>query len=74
MRSARGSFFGLLGPNGAGKSTLISILAGLVKKSKGSAKVWGFDIITDMRRARRAIGVVPQDDVMGAFIVQGDCQ
>ncbi len=57
----RGSFFGLLGPNGAGKSTLINILAGLVIKSSGSARIWGYDIVSEMRRARRAIGVVPQE-------------
>ena len=57
----RGSFFGLLGPNGAGKSTLINILAGLVIKTSGEARVWGFDIERSMRAARRAIGVVPQE-------------
>ncbi len=57
----RGSFFGLLGPNGAGKSTMINILAGLVNKSSGHAKVWGCDTETDERKARAAIGVVPQE-------------
>jgi len=57
----RGSFFGLLGPNGAGKSTLINILAGLVVKSSGSARVWGHDIDKDPRITRNAIGVVPQE-------------
>ncbi|OHC76113.1 MAG: multidrug ABC transporter ATP-binding protein [Rhodospirillales bacterium RIFCSPLOWO2_12_FULL_58_28] len=57
----RGSFFGLLGPNGAGKSTLINILAGLVIRTSGEARVWGYDIEADMRAARRAIGVVPQE-------------
>jgi len=57
----KGSFFGLLGPNGAGKSTLINILAGLVTKTAGEARVWGYDIERDMRAARRAIGVVPQE-------------
>ncbi len=61
LRIPKGSFFGLLGPNGAGKSTLINILAGLVKKTSGTARVWGYDIIKDMRQARRAIGVVPQE-------------
>lgn len=57
----RGSIFGLLGPNGAGKSTLINILAGLVRKSAGTAKVWGIDIDRAPKAARAAIGVVPQE-------------
>lgn len=61
IKIPRGSFFALLGPNGAGKSTFINILAGLVIKTSGDAKVWGYDIEADMRRARRAIGVVPQE-------------
>ncbi len=63
----RGSFFALLGPNGAGKSTLINILAGLVNKTSGSASVCGFDIEQDMRAARRALGVVPQELNLDAF-------
>jgi len=61
LRIPQGSFFGLLGPNGAGKSTLINILAGLVIKTSGTARIWGYDIEADMRQARRAIGVVPQE-------------
>jgi ABC-2 type transport system ATP-binding protein len=57
----RGSFFGLLGPNGAGKSTLINILAGLVRKSSGTAAVWGYDSVANERMARASIGVVPQE-------------
>lgn len=57
----QGSFFGLLGPNGAGKSTLINILAGLVVSSSGTARICGYDIETDMRAARRSIGIVPQE-------------
>ena len=56
-----GTVFGLLGPNGAGKSTLINILAGLVNKSAGSVKIWGFDQDSNPRQARAAIGVMPQE-------------
>lgn len=63
----RGAFFGLLGPNGAGKSTLINILAGLVKKTSGSARVCGYDIVSDMRGARRSLGVVPQELILDTF-------
>ena len=63
----RGSFFGLLGPNGAGKSTLINILAGLVLKTSGEARIWNFNIERQMRQARRAIGVVPQEPNIDPF-------
>jgi ABC-2 type transport system ATP-binding protein len=57
----RGAFFGLLGPNGAGKSTLINILAGLVDKTSGQARIWGYDIDHELSAAKMAIGVVPQE-------------
>ena len=59
LRIPRGSFFGLLGPNGAGKSTIINIMAGLVIKSSGDVKIWGYDIESQMRQARSSIGIVP---------------
>ena len=63
----QGGVFGLLGPNGAGKSTLINILAGLVRKTSGSAEIWGFDIDESPRNAKRSIGIVPQEIVFDPF-------
>jgi len=62
-----GEFFGLLGQNGAGKTTLISSLAGLVRPDSGTLKVLGHDVITDFRRARSLLGVVPQELVFDPF-------
>ena len=67
----RGSIFGLLGPNGAGKSTLINILAGLVKKSSGTVKIWGFDQDENPRQSRAAIGVMPQELNLDPFFTPG---
>ncbi len=63
----RGSIFGLLGPNGAGKSTMINILAGLVRKTAGTASIWGFDIDEHPRNAKASIGIVPQEILFDAF-------
>lgn len=63
----RGCIFGLLGPNGAGKSTLINILAGLVVKTSGTARIWDFEVDAEPRLARASIGVVPQELNLDAF-------
>jgi len=57
----KGDFFALLGPNGAGKSTLISILTSLVIKDSGKINVAGFDLDTQLSKAKNCIGVVPQE-------------
>ncbi|KAA1171031.1 ABC transporter ATP-binding protein [Marinobacter salinexigens] len=57
----RGEIFALLGPNGAGKTTLISIICGIVNLSNGSVTAAGFDIRKQYRKAREAIGLVPQE-------------
>ena len=60
-RCRAAAFFALLGPNGAGKSTLINIMAGLVRKSSGTVKIWDRDLDREERDARLAIGIVPQE-------------
>ena len=56
-----GEFTALLGQNGAGKSTLINILAGNVKKTKGTVKIGGYDIDKKELETKKIIGIVPQD-------------
>lgn len=55
----RGEFFAVLGPNAAGKTTLIRVLAGLLKPSRGTARVAGFDVQTAPLEARRRLAYVP---------------
>jgi len=62
-----GEIFALLGPNGAGKTTLISIVCGIVTASSGSVLVGGHDNISQYRKARTLIGLVPQELHTDAF-------
>ncbi len=64
---AQGEFFGLLGPNGAGKTTLISVVAGLARADAGSVSILGADVTAEYRRARRLLGIVPQELVFDPF-------
>ena len=67
LEIAQGEFFGLLGPNGAGKTTLINVVAGLARADAGAVSVMGADTATEYRRARRMLGVVPQELVFDPF-------
>ncbi|MDH5810661.1 MAG: ATP-binding cassette domain-containing protein [Candidatus Methanomethylicaceae archaeon] len=55
-----GEIFGLLGPNGAGKTTLLSMLATILKPTEGTAKINGYDIISQPAKVRKSIGMVFQ--------------
>jgi ABC-2 type transport system ATP-binding protein len=68
----RGVIFGLLGPNGAGKSTIINILSGMVRKSGGTASIWGFDIDRHPRNAHVSIGIVPQEILFDPFFTPSE--
>ncbi len=56
-----GDFFALLGANGAGKTTIIGILTGVVTKSSGAVHIFDYNIDTDHSKAKKMIGVVPQE-------------
>ncbi len=56
-----GQVFGFLGPNGAGKTTTINVLCTLMRPTAGSARVAGFDVVTQRTAVRQSIGLVFQD-------------
>ena len=53
-----GEIFGFLGPNGAGKTTTIRMLTGQLLPTSGTAKVAGYDIVTERQQLKPRIGVV----------------
>src|SRR5262249_20111152 len=58
LRVGRGEVFGFLGPNGAGKSTTMKILAGLVRPSRGEARLFGQR--PGESSARKRLGYLPE--------------
>ncbi|PQV46930.1 ABC-type multidrug transport system ATPase subunit [Jejuia pallidilutea] len=54
-----GELFGLIGPDGAGKTTLFRILTTLLIANKGTAKVAGFDVVSDYKNIRNSVGYMP---------------
>jgi ABC-2 type transport system ATP-binding protein len=57
----RGELFSILGPNGAGKTTTINMLCCLLKPSRGTAHVMGFDVVRGAFSVKELIGVSPQE-------------
>lgn len=53
--------FGLLGPNGSGKTTTVLMLTTLLRPTRGSARVCGYDISSQAQEVRSQISYVPQD-------------
>ena len=55
-----GELFGFLGPNGAGKTTTIRMLTGVIKPDKGTASIFGYDILKQGLKTRQLMGIVPE--------------
>jgi len=55
-----GEIVGLLGPNGSGKTTTMRILTGYMPPSSGTARIAGYNVLTDSLEARKQIGYLPE--------------
>ena len=63
-----GELFSLLGPNGAGKTTTINILNGIMKPTRGTVKVAGFDVAKNLDEVKKIIGLCPQEAAVFKFL------
>jgi ABC-2 type transport system ATP-binding protein len=52
--------FTLLGPNGAGKTTTISILTTTLSPTGGSARIAGFNVVSQASQVRQHVGIIFQ--------------
>ncbi|MCL2366331.1 MAG: ABC transporter ATP-binding protein [Oscillospiraceae bacterium] len=51
-----GAVLGLLGPNGSGKTTTMKVIAGLIRPTKGSVRIGGFDVTEHHEQALSQVG------------------
>ena len=56
----KGEIVGFLGPNGAGKTTTMRVITGFIPPTTGSAKIAGFDAVSDSLEVRKRIGYLPE--------------
>ncbi|MEW6716175.1 MAG: ABC transporter ATP-binding protein [Chloroflexota bacterium] len=55
-----GEVLALLGPNGAGKTTTVRILTSILRPTRGSAQVGGYDVIVQPHKVREIVGVLTE--------------
>ena len=60
----KGEVFGIAGPNAAGKSTFLSIIATVVRPSKGDAVIGGYSVVKNPQKVKPMIGYVPQETAL----------
>jgi ABC-2 type transport system ATP-binding protein len=61
LKIPKGHLYGFLGLNGAGKTTTIRMLTTLLPPSKGTAKLWGRDVIREPLAVRSLVGLVSDE-------------
>jgi len=68
LQVAPGEIYGFLGPNGAGKSTTVLMLTTLLPPTAGTARVAGFDIVSEGPLVRTAIGAALQEAALDPLL------
>jgi ABC-2 type transport system ATP-binding protein len=57
---ADGRVLVLLGPNGAGKTTTVRMLTSVLRPTTGTARVAGYDVVTEANKVRASVGVLTE--------------
>ncbi len=60
LQVPEGEVLALLGPNGAGKTTTVRMLGSILKPTRGSARIAGFDTVAEARQVRQVIGLLTE--------------
>jgi ABC-2 type transport system ATP-binding protein len=55
-----GHVLALLGPNGAGKTTTVRMMTSLLPPTAGSARIAGYDVVTQAEEVRASVGVLTE--------------
>src|SRR5258708_5042345 len=74
MEVPRGRVFAFLGRNGSGKSTTIRMLLGLLRPTRGSGSVLGFDIRALTPQARARIGYLTEEHQLYGWMQVRECR
>jgi ABC-2 type transport system ATP-binding protein len=68
LRVEPGQVYGFLGPNGAGKSTTVHMLTTLLPPTAGSARVGGYDVVSQGPEVRSVIGAALQEAALDPYL------
>ena len=60
LQVSAGQVLAILGPNGAGKTTTVRMLTSILRPTRGTASVAGFDVVKDAHKVRAVVGVLTE--------------
>src|SRR6188472_4222527 len=72
LRVEPGEIYGFLGPNGAGKSTTVLMLTTLLPPTAGTARVGGYDVVSEGPKVRSVISAALQEAALDPMLTGRD--